>query len=124
MDSPPNQDPAAGQLEDSSATPDAEGGGYTICIACKPDGSFTVYKEGADEETQEAGSGEQPAGAPGDQAGATPPAGGMAQPEGKTVDSLEEALKAVIRLHQLNPMDHSYSANMSAGFQGENTKPY
>jgi hypothetical protein len=100
----PTEEPPAGEASES--------GGYTICVTCKPDGSFEVYKEDAEEEASE------PAG----QAEAMePPAG---EPARQSVDSLEEALKQVIRIHKQNPMDQSYSGQMSAGFQGENTTPY
>ncbi len=90
-------------------------GGYVICIACKPDGSYDVYK---DEPESAAEPASEEAGEPGGNAPS------MGQPETHTVDSLEEALKQVIRIHKQNPMDDSYSSQMSAGFHGESTTPY
>jgi hypothetical protein len=106
----PDQAPPADDIQ-------KESGGYTICIACQPDGSFEVYKEDAQDEATEPVGGM--AGAP--MAGASAEAG---QPERERVDSLEEALKQVIRIHRQNPMDQSYSAQVSAGFQGEHQTPY
>lgn len=114
----PQANPETDELAPTQAPPAAdaqEPGGYTICIDCKPDGSFEVYKDEA-HDAQETMPG--PAGA-----GEGMPTQAN-EPERQRVDSLEDALKQVIRIQRQNPMDQSYSGQMSAGFQGENRTPY
>jgi hypothetical protein len=111
MDMPMPHADAPDQVPPADAA-HGQSGGYTICIDCQPDGSFDVYKEDAQEEAAE------PAGQAED---TEAPAG---EPAHQNVDSLEEALKQVIRIHRENPMDQSYSSHMSAGFQGEHQTPY
>jgi hypothetical protein len=111
MDMPTPSADTTDQASPADETSQASGG-YTICIDCQPDGSFEVYKEDAQEEAAEP---------PGHAEDTEAPAG---EPQHQRVDSLEEALKQVIRIHRENPMDQSYSAHMAAGFQGEHQTPY
>ncbi len=106
--------------EEAPAAEAHESGDYTICVTCKADGSFEVYKETEHEEADTAmpnasmpmmGEGE-------------PMPGSTSQPETFQANSLEDALKHVIRIHKQNPMDQSYAGQMSAGFQGEHREPY
>jgi len=101
--------------EEAPAAEAQESDGYTICLECKPDGTFEVYKEPEPDDA-----GPMPMGA--GEAG-MPPASSE-QPESQSADSLEDALKLIVRLHKQNPMDQSYAGQMSAGFQGEHRTPY
>ena len=107
--------PAQAASQAEPAPPD-DTAGYTICIDCKPDGTYAVHKEPL--ETPEAETSE---GAPAETA---PTPGSPSETAPVTVDSFEEALKAAVRIQQANPMDQSYNSQMSAGFQSQNMKPY
>ena len=109
--------------EEAPAAEAQESDGYTICLKCKADGSFEVYKETEHDDASPmpmgAGESGMPTPSPAMGGGGEAPA---EQPE--TADNLEDALKLIVRLHKQNPMDQSYAGQMSAGFAGENRTPY
>ena len=72
-------------------------GAYKICVVPNPDGTFNVYKEAL---------------------GGGPAMGGEAQ--GETLESLELALKMVIKIVQDNPPGGDAQKQFGAGFQESN----
>lgn len=119
---PPRMNAATDEAEPTEEAPAAEAqepGGYTICIDVKPDNTFEVYKEAPEPAEATTGSPDQ-----GDTGAPTPEPTEPPSEDRQSFDSLDEALKQVIRLHRQNPMDQSYGAQVSAGFQGEHQTPY